>query len=194
MTSEWRAAKVLARLRRPITAATYLALIAGCSAPKSEVAQQSTSDDLFQLRSQAGLEIRTRLRRDTVSAGDPIELIYFIVNGPLPTPFLNDPDLFGPVVETTDGDPAPVKSAYAVTRSLGDRVKMLMPAHGMLGQVANLRCLGNAYAVRTTSSACEIAYDLDRPGTYRVITQYRPPKQGAYAHPDIADTLRLVVR
>jgi hypothetical protein len=147
-------------------------------------------------RQNPGLELRAFLTADTITSGSPIEVVYFVINGPTPTPFLNNPDIIAVIVELDDGGMAPVRSGYAVLGSWGSMVEMTLPAYGVLGQREDLRCIQNAgYAPRGPQGGdCEIEYDLDTPGVYRVIVRYSPPRVGRYAHQPIADTATLVVR
>lgn len=152
---------------------------------------------LLQARRDSGLEMRILLSADTITAAGAVEAMYFVVNGPTPTPFLNHPGIIGVRVETDDGKDAPVaKSTSATPTPSGTEAEMTLPAHGVLGQRENLRCVRiTGYApTGQGGSDCGIVYRLNARGRYRVIAQYSPPHEGRFAHPLIADTAVLVIR
>lgn len=176
---------------------TALLALCSCSAVSSPPGDgASTRPTLLEMRRAPGLEMRVLLSQDTIDARGPVEVWYFVVNGPTPTPFLNNPSLIGVWVETENGQHAPVSRSSSASPSPGDQAEMVLPAHGVLGQKENLRCVRNAgYAASGPDNLeCVVAYQLNRPGRYHVIVRYTPPSEGRFAHPVIADTALLVVR
>ena len=169
-------------------------LVSACTSGEGRVAGGAT-EALFERRDSPGLELRAFLSSDTIASGSPIEVLHFVVNGPTPTPFLNDPDIMAVVVELEDGTMAPMRGGFSETGSWGSAVEMTLPAFAMLGQREDLRCIRNSgYAMRGARGPCEMTYDLRAPGRYRVIVRYSPPTEGRYAIPPIADTVSLVIR
>jgi hypothetical protein len=152
---------------------------------------------LLSPRLDPGVELRVALRHDTVPAGgsEPVELLYFIVNGRGPTPFLNLPDRFIIRVETQDGRPAPGGYVESATVADGPQVQLVLPSYAILGQVENLRCMSlDDYTRADRRDQCSNAYPLREPGTYRVILRYDANDDGPFAGRDLADTATLVVR
>jgi hypothetical protein len=131
-------------------------------------------------RADTGVELRVTLRRDTISSRDrsPVEVLYWIVNGPATTTFDNDPENWAFLVIDEQGQIVqPPFWSHRPTALWGD-VRMTLPAGAVLGQVENLRCV--RYAAYGTMEGtkfpdCMVMWDFARPGTYRVIVKYRGP-------------------
>lgn len=173
------------------------AFLSACtsSAPDSGGLTLHDREALLSKRLARGLEMRAFLSRDTVDRNEPVEVLFFIVNGPTPMPFLNHPSRIGVTVETESGASAPISSSHAVDATPGTQVQLTLPANGIFGQRENLYCIENSgYAPRRQPGSCEVQYDLSSPGRYRVIVQYSAPRDGPFAHPVIADTAMLVVK
>lgn len=187
-----------ARTVPPAVLTAALLTLCGCSPgdppPPGDDAAKTA---LLQERREAGLEMRILLSADTITAAGAVEAMYFVVNGPTPTPFLNHPGIIGVRVETEDGKDAPVaKSTSATPTPSGTQAEITLPSHGVLGQRENLRCVRiTGYAPTGQSgSGCGIVYRLNAQGRYHVIAQYNPPHEGRFAHALIADTAVLVIR
>jgi len=158
-------------------------LVTGCnSGAGARPTTQAGEDDLSFLvpRADTGLDLRVQLRRDTISATSraPVEVVYFVVNGPTMTKFDNNPGHFGFTVTTGDGSPVPPSlETSPILVSEGPRVEMVLPAGALIGQVQDLRCIVQGRFVRDTGRrrTCLKSYDFARPGTYQVIVEYRGP-------------------
>jgi hypothetical protein len=148
------------------------------------------------MRADTGLELRVMLRRDTLSSRDraPVEVLYFIVNGPTQAHFNNDPERFFFRVETLDG--RMVQPASWTHRPTGmSSYPMTLPAGALLGQVENLRCVRySAYGRSdgTRMQDCLAMWDFATPGTYRVIVTYRSPDKWRNLDSLLADTTSIV--
>ncbi|HST58298.1 MAG TPA: hypothetical protein VLK84_06420 [Longimicrobium sp.] len=148
------------------------------------------------MRADTGVELRVMLRRDTLSSRDrtPVEVLYFIVNGPSQVRFDNDPERFSFRVETPDGrlvQPASWThrptgmSAYAVT----------LPAGAVFGQMENLRCVRYSAYGRSEGTRwqdCLVMWDFATPGTYRVIVAYRGRDRQRNLDSLLADTTSII--
>jgi hypothetical protein len=191
--------RVRARTAGPgVVAAALLALCrcspAGAPPPPGDAAAKTA---LLQARSDSGLEMRVLLSHDTIAPGGAVEAVYFVVNGPTPTLFLNHPGVIGVWVETEGGEEAAVsKSTSATPTPSGTQAEMTLPAHGVLGQRQDLRCVRiTGYPAAGQAGAdCGVVYRLDSPGRYHVIARYSPPAEGRFTGPVIADTTVLVIR
>lgn len=156
-----------------------LAVAAGvaCSDRGGTVRRPDATASLLEARADTGLEMRVVLGRDTVSSRDiaPLEVFYFIVNGPTLTRFDNDPDRFSFKLTRLDHSPVqPVSVSSPILVSQGDRIDMTLPGGALFGQVQDLRCIVQGrYVASRTPRSCLAAYDLREPGTYRVIVEYR---------------------
>src|ERR1700741_5268229 len=159
-------------------AALLLALAgSGCSVERGAQAESRDVSSLLTAKADTGLELRIILGRDTVSAREktPLQVFYFVVNGPSLIEFDNDPDRYVFQLQEQDGSPVEPSSASSpVLSSHGDRVRLVLPAGGLLGQVQDLRCIvqGHYVAEPITPPTCLAEYSLSEPGTYRVIVEY----------------------
>lgn len=131
------------------------------------------------LRADTGLEVRVMLRRDTISSRDrsPVEVVYYIVNGPSEARFINDPERF--FIGVLDARGQLVQPAFWSHRPTGMwGIEMRLPAGAVFGQIENLRCVrysGYGPATGTRVPDCLAMWDFARPGTYRVVVKYNGP-------------------
>jgi hypothetical protein len=154
--------------------------LGGCQGAQTEPASPLSAPTIPQARADTGLELRIFLRRDTITRDDrrPVEVVYFVVNGPRPTRFNNDPSRYSFRIERADGQMVPpVRFTPPILRSLGSQVSFVLPAGALFGQVQDLRCIqDNPYATTAVpSNHCLAEYALDVPGRYHVIVQYDGP-------------------
>lgn len=150
------------------------------------------------VRADTGVELRVMLRRDTISSRDrsPVEVLYWIVNGPASSEFNNDPERFFFRVEDRRGRLVqPAYWSHRPTAAWGN-VQMMLPGGAMLGQVENLRCVRYAaYGAipGTRARDCMIMWEFARPGTYRVIVSYRGPDSRLRQPDGVPDSSSLLV-
>ena len=150
-------------------------------------------------RADTGVELRVSLRRDTISSRDrsPVEVLYWIVNGPSTTDFNNNPERFVFRVVNERGELVqPAHWSHRPTASWGD-VALTLPSGAVLGQVENLRCVryagygGVGSVLETPAMDCMIMWDFAEPGTYRVIVRYYGPDDWGDRDSLLADTGRV---
>jgi hypothetical protein len=137
---------------------------------------------LLEVKGDTGVALRAMMLRDTVAAGDsaPVEVLYGIVNGPLRTPFANDPGQYEFVVTGPDSQPAKALGGQpASLGAAGRQTELVLPAGGVLLQRQDLRCVNVAgYSSIMLSPGeirCLAIYALTEPGPYRVIVNYYGP-------------------
>jgi hypothetical protein len=153
----------------------------GCAAgERQEGAPRKDDVSFLAPRADTGVELRVRLRRDTIAAtgGAPVEVLYFVVNGPAMTAFDNDPGNFVFTVTTDEGEPVqPSSSSSPILSGEGPRVNMVLPAGAIVGQVQDFRCIvqGRYVPASVRRRTCLASYDFTQPGTYRVVVEYRGP-------------------
>ncbi|HZG44204.1 MAG TPA: hypothetical protein VEY93_14745 [Longimicrobium sp.] len=133
---------------------------------------------LLEARGDTGVELRVVLARDTISARDrsPVDVYYFIANGPTLTEFDNHPDAFFFKITGLDGSQViPSESTSPILTAEGRRVRMVLPAGALLGQVQDLRCIVRGRYITTPEirRSCLAVYQFHRPGTYRIIVEYK---------------------
>lgn len=144
-------------------------------------------------RADTGVELRVMLRRDTISSRDraPVEVLFWIVNGPAQSDFDNNPDRWSYRVERTDGRLLqPASWTHRPTGSHGD-LRMKLPAGALFGQVEDLRCVRyTAYGLGegTRMQDCLVMWDFATPGTYHVIVRYTGPDKWRNLDSLLADT------
>jgi hypothetical protein len=148
-------------------------------------------------RADTGVELRVMLRRDTISSRDraPVEVLFWIVNGPAQSDFDNNPDRWSYRVEGTNGQLLqPASWSHRPTGSHGD-LRMKLPAGAIFGQVEDLRCVRySAYGLAngTWMQDCLVMWDFATPGTYRVIVKYTGPDKWRNLDSLLADTTGFV--
>jgi hypothetical protein len=180
-------------------------VLASCSGRVDEPARPNVSTGgphlalarLLGPESDSALSLKTELLRDTIAVGEPVRILYTIVNPYRPRPFVNDPDNYEFVVETETGRViAPTYSQGSMTRNWGQRVLLTLPAPSILGQVVDLTCMHAPYSEKRPR-ACEWGFAFKEPGDYRVITRYKfgDARLPMTTEPILlADTSALVVR
>jgi hypothetical protein len=180
--------------RIPTILVAALVVVTGCQ--RHEQGESAfTGGILLPPRDSEGLEIRAFLSSDTIAPRQPIELMYFVVNGPTPTPFLNHPSVIGVWVENVDGTLAPIRRSRSVDGAFGSQTQLNLPGNSVLGWKTDLRCItSRTHVPGDRAAGCDIEFSLDRPGDYNVIVRYAPPAHGEFVHPEIRDTARLVIR
>ncbi len=189
------------QLRMPrLAPLAVLALTMACV--DSDGAQQMTQrvplvSRLVNDMSDSGLSLRAVLLRDTVQVGDPIQIIYFVVNSERPTEFHNSPDMFSFRVESENGNPIQPYTAGSITRAWGTSVELTLPARAALAQLIDVGCIYPAYS-NAEQSGCEYGFALERPGEYKVIVSYQRGDPSLH-RPDfepvsLSDTVDIVIR
>ena len=182
---------------RAVLALVVLALwtigVVSCSTEQARSTGGQVALGSVRARADTGVELHVVLPRDTISAHEhgPVEVIYYILNGPTKTAFDNAPDHYAFLVRNEDGAPAQAAKPGSATDAVwGAQVHMVLPAGALLGQVQDLGCVkGAGYdePLPGHTHECEVSYPLTEPGTYNVIVMYRDGRV-------LADSAVLVVR
>ena len=177
--------------------AFLVAVVVACSPAAPAPARGPADASVIAPRVENGIELRAVLPRDTIAAGDrePLHVLYLVVNGPVPTPFANEPTLYALKILRSDGTLAPFDgSGSPALGSDGNATRLVLPANAILAQVADLRCIDQgSYVSPKQRGECLMRFRLDQPGTYRVVVEYHGLR---FAQPEgqmIADTVSLVV-
>ena len=174
----------------------------GCSPDRGRPAVGRVGLTLVQPRSDTGVELHVLLPRDTISVGDraPVEVLYYILNGPSKRVFDNAPDRYKFIVRDQAGALAGTRGGSAGTVAWGPQVKMVLPAGAWLGQAQDLRCVtdgGYSEIAPAKAPPCAGGYLLDKAGRYDVIVWYQGADERAPGDTIghlLADTAVLVVR
>lgn len=167
--------------------------VVSCSTEQARPAGGQVDLGLVRARADTGVELHVVLPRDTISAREhgPVEVLYYILNGPTKTAFDNAPNHYAFLVRKEDGAPAQAAKPGSATDAVwGSQVHMVLPAGAWLGQVQDLGCVKGAGYDEPLSGhthECEVSYPLSEPGTYNVIVMYRDGRV-------LADSAVLVVR
>jgi hypothetical protein len=135
--------------------------------------QSPIAEDLLgaaTVRSDSGIALRTFVLSQPLRAGEPIWVLYLLVNGQRTRQVDSDPDLFTLDVAAADGTRPTPYSRRAVTRSAGDLGVVTLGAGGIVGGVIDLACISLPYF--SQNGECEYGFRLEA-GDYRLITTYQ---------------------
>lgn len=111
--------------------------------------------------------------RDTFALGSPIEIAYFVRNGPTRMPFRNDPEFYHFTIMGPDGV-AMTPLEGPEPGSLGSVPDLVLPARGIVGGVVDLSCARPGFATQAvTDEVCSWKYDFRSVGRYRMVAHYQ---------------------
>lgn len=185
-------------------AALVLSVAYGCSETSRDISPAEMSVPM--LRVDSGTKLVVVLPRDTIALHDnaPVEVHYYVVNGPQRITLDNDPGFYSVRIETSAGRPVrPTGDLSPASGSLG-QTRMELPARAILGQLVNLHCIqdgaGYSGGDPAASDACLGSYPLQESGSYRVIIEYagpefrweQGPRSGSTAAVDTGATLKAI--
>jgi hypothetical protein len=153
-----------------------LAALEGCSGPDRQPVSRAGA---FNPRTDGRITLQVELPRDTVSRGDrsAVQFFYYVVNGPEPVRFSNQPGNWQIRLETQDGTAVPGTFVTSGATGWLD-AHFVLPARAIFGQVGDLRCFRDAAGYTgdpVAGEECLGFYELDRAGTYRIIVEYSGP-------------------
>lgn len=184
-------------LLAPLAALVLTLACVASEGPQQVTQRESLLSQLVADMSDLGLALRAFSVRDTVRVGDPIQIVYFVVNSEGPREFHNSPDMFGFRVESEDGHLIQPHSGGSNTRAWGASVEHTLPARAALAQLIDIGCIYPAYN-SGERSGCEYGFTLERPGEYKVIVSYQRGDPALH-RPDfepvsLSDTVAIIIR
>ena len=147
---------------------------------------------LLAVASDSALELRSAVVPDTVRPGGRLDLLYLLLNGGPSREFVHNPDWFSFRIINESGDTVPPLAASAITRTWGERVRIVLPSEAVVGRLVNLSCVDPGYGT-VDEPECEYSYRLETPGRYRIITTYGWPESGG-GRGRLVDTASVIVR